>query len=307
MLSDKPYEVPPYLLEKVRGRARVRTAVAGADSALALESAQAATEAGVIEPVLAGDRESIADLARSAGWDISPFELIDTNGEAGAAAAAVRTVREGRAAMLMKGQVHTDTLMRAVIDREEGLRTGKRLSHIFHMTVPGSDRVLHITDAAVNVAPDANTMMHIIANAVELAQRLGTTEPRVAVLSATETASDAMPSSRLAETVVARARAGEVSGAQISGPFAFDNAVAPQAAALKGIDDPVAGKADILVVPNIETGNGLFKMMVWFMGATAAGVVMGARVPIVLTSRADPPEARLSAAIVAALIAENDG
>ena len=183
------------------------------------------------------------------------------------------------------------------------LRTGRRLSHVFHMTVPGNDRVLMITDGAVNVAPNANTMIDIVNNAVGLAHALGNPKPKVAMLSGTESAIPAMPSSMQAKEIVDRARAGEVTGAIVDGPFAFDNAVSPEAAKLKGIESPVAGNADILAVPNIEMGNGLFKMMVYFMSGLAAGIVLGAKVPIVLTSRADPPEARFAATAIAAIAA----
>ena len=306
MLSEKPFEVPAYLTAKAHDVTPVETIVAGADSDVALESAQAAAEAGVSVPVLVGDEAKIRDLAAADGWDISNLELIHADGEADAATKAVVEARARPRSMLMKGHVHTDSLMRAVVNRETGLRTGRRLSHIFHMTVPGSDQVLHITDGAVNVAPDADTMIHIINNAVGLARALGTDQPKVAVLSATESALPAMPSSMQAAEVVERAAAGEVENAIVGGPFAFDNAVSPAAAEMKGIDHPVAGHADILAVPNIETGNAMFKMMAWFMSATAAGVVMGARVPIVLTSRADPPEARLTAAIIAAVVAQKN-
>ncbi len=315
MLSDKPFEVPAYLKQRAIEIAPVRASVAGADSRLVLESVQAAHALNIIEPVLVGDRSAIAAHAHDLGFDISDFEIIAADSEAEASQRAVEVIRRGDARMLIKGQVHTDAMMRAVIDKERGLRTGARLSHIFHMTVPGSERVLNITDAAVNVAPDVESFMHIARNAVALSHRLGVAEPKVAVLSATEVANASMPSSLVARDVVERAMGGrngggqngggEIKGAVFGGPFAFDNAVSPRAAELKGIEHAVAGSADILLVPNIETGNGLFKMMVWFMGATAAGVVMGARVPIVLTSRADPPEARLSAAIIAALAAQN--
>ena len=273
MLSTAPYEVPQYLLDRARGLPRVPMAIAGADNMVVMESARQATDAGLITPVLVGDRDEIESLAETMAWDISGFRIVETGEEDEAAAArmAVTLARDGEVQALMKGHVHTDALMAAVVARETGLRTGRRLSHVFHMTVPGSDRVLMITDGAVNVAPNENTLMDIVNNAVGLAHALGNAEPKV---------------------IVERARAGEVLGAIVDGPFAFDNAISPEAAKLKGIDSPVAGNADILVVPNIETGNGLFKMMVYFMSGLAAGVVLGAKVPIVLTSRADPPEAR---------------
>ena len=305
MLSTTPYEVPPYLLKRAEGLPRVAMAIAGADNPIALQSARQAAEAGLIEPVLVGDRTRILDMARTMGWDVSGLRIVSINDgdEAAAARAAVALARGNEVASLMKGHVHTDALMAAVVDRDTGLRTGRRLSHVFHMTVPGSDRVLMITDGAVNVAPDAGVKLDIINNAVGLSHALGNAEPRVALLSGTESPIPAMPSSMEAREVVARANNGAVTGALVDGPFAFDNAVSPAAAELKKIGGPVAGRADILVVPNIETGNGLFKMMVYFMSGLAAGVVTGAKVPIVLTSRADPPEARFAAAAIAAIAA----
>ncbi|HBT42161.1 MAG TPA: phosphate acetyltransferase [Rhodospirillaceae bacterium] len=305
MLSTAPYEVPQYLLDRARGLPRVPMAIAGADNMVVMESARQATDAGLITPVLVGDRDEIESLAETMAWDISGFRIVETGEEDEAAAArmAVTLARDGEVQALMKGHVHTDALMAAVVARETGLRTGRRLSHVFHMTVPGSDRVLMITDGAVNVAPNENTLMDIVNNAVGLAHALGNAAPKVAILSGTESALPAMPSSMTAKAIVERARAGEVTGAVVDGPFAFDNAVSPEAARFKGIDSPVAGNADILVVPNIETGNGLFKMMVYFMSGLAAGVVLGAKVPIVLTSRADPPEARFAATAIAAIAA----
>lgn len=305
MLSDAPFEVPPYLLDRAKGLARVPMAVAGAGNQVVLESVRQAAEAGLIDPVLVGDADAIRRLARDAGWDISGYRVVDTGetDEAAAARAAVALARGNEVDALMKGHVHTDALMAAVVNRDAGLRTGRRLSHVFHMTVPGSDRVLMITDGAVNVAPDEGTLIDITNNAVGLCHALGNSKPHVALLSGTENPIPAMPSSLQARAVVSRAQAGEVPGAVIDGPFAFDNAVSPEAARLKGIDSPVAGNADILVVPNIETGNGLFKMMVYFMSGLAAGVVLGAKVPIVLTSRADPPEARFAATAIAAIAA----
>ncbi|MBT6094836.1 MAG: bifunctional enoyl-CoA hydratase/phosphate acetyltransferase [Rhodospirillaceae bacterium] len=306
MLSSVPFEIPAYLLDRVRNLETVRMAVAGADHPVALESARQAARSGLIDPVLVGDAEAIQAIAREAEWDISGYQLVDAAGEDKAPAAAVALARSGEVATLMKGHVHTDALMKAVVNRDAGLRTGRRLSHVFHMTVPNSERVLLITDGAVNVAPDTATKIDIINNAVQLSHALGNTKPHVAMLSGTESVINAMPSSVDAAEVVRRANSGEVTGAVIDGPFAFDNAVSPEAALLKGIDSPVAGNADVLVVPNIETGNGLFKMMVYFMSGLAAGVVMGAKVPIVLTSRADPPEARFAAAAIAALAAADD-
>jgi len=303
MLSEIPFEVPPYLLDRIEGMDRVRMAIAGADHPIALKSARQGADAGLIDPVLVGDADIIRAAARDIDWDITSFAIVDAIGEEKAPAAAVALAKSGEVTSLMKGHLHTDALMKAVVNREHGLRTARRLSHIFHMTVPGNDRVLMITDGAVNVQPDTDTKIDITNNAVEVAHALGNPKPKVAMLSGTESVLPAMPSSVDAAKVVKRANAGEVKNAIVDGPFAFDNALSTDAAALKGMDGPVAGQADILVVPNIETGNSLFKMMVYFMSGLAAGVVMGAAVPIVLTSRADPPEARFAATAIAAIVA----
>ena len=304
MLSDKPFQVPPYLLDRIEGIDRVRMAIAGADHPIALESARQGADAGIIEPVLVGDADLIRAAARDIDWDVEAYAIVDAVGEERAPAAAVALAKSGEVSSLMKGHLHTDTLMKAVVNREHGLRTARRLSHVFHMTIPDNDRVLMITDGAVNVKPDLDTKIDIINNAVEMAHTLGNPNPKVALLSGTESVLPAMPSSVDAAKAVKRANAGEVKNATVDGPFAFDNALSPEAAALKGMDSPVAGQADIVVVPNIETGNSLFKMMVYFLSGLAAGVVLGATVPIVLTSRADPPEARFAATAIAAMVAE---
>lgn len=299
MLCTRPFACPPSLLAGAFAGAEP-TAVVAANAAVVLESARAAQAQGLIEPILVGSPPLVHRAAEEIGWDIAGCRLVAAESEAEAARAGVGLARSGEARMLMKGHLHTDVLMQAVLDRRDGLRTGRRLTHVFHMSVPYSERELLITDAAVNVAPDLATKLDIVRNAVDLAHALGLERPRVALLSATEQPSDGIPSSREAAAVVrAFAERNEDLGCDIHGPLAFDNAVSPVAARLKGIDHPVAGHADVIVVPNIETGNALFKLMVHFMGATAAGIVLGASVPIVLTSRADPPEARLASAALA--------
>ena len=305
MLSPLPFASPGHVIEKATAATPTPTAVAGAGGRLALESARRATEAGLIEPCLVGDPEAITAAASGIGWDLAPYRCVSAEDETKAAEAAVALARGNEVAALMKGQIHTDTLMRAVVDRENGLRAGRRMSHIFYMTAPDRQGALTITDAAVNVAPDAAVKLDIINNAVDLLHALGTPEPKIAVLSATDTPIAAMPSSLEAAEVVRRAVQGAVTGAVVDGPFALDLAISPEAATVKGVDSPVAGQADILLVPNIETGNALYKAMVYFMSATAAGLVMGAKVPIILTSRADPPEARLTAAALAAIVARH--
>ena len=303
MLSTRPFECPPALLERARRKPAVTTAVANAGATLALESAKQATESKLIRPILVGDQDDIVRTADEIAWDISDFEIVHANEEDEAAVKAAKLAGDGAAGALMKGHVHTDAFMMAILKRESGLRTGRRLTHVFHMTVPDTDRALLITDAAVNIAPDLETKFEAMRNAVALAHALGIEEPRVAILSGSEAPTERMPSSMDAATLTQRAAA-ELSGALVHGPLAFDNAVSPEAAAVKGITHPVAGHADILLAPNIETGNALFKMMVYFMSATAAGIVMGAKVPAILTSRADPPEARLASAAIAAILAE---
>ncbi len=304
MLSRRPFQCPPALLSRAQSAPPVRTAIANAGADLPLESTRLAVDAGLMEPVLVGDREAIAAAAGRIGWDIGGLEIVDAADEASAGMTAAKLCGDGVADALMKGHIHTDTFVRGILSRDSGLRTGRRLTHVFHMTVPGDDKALLITDAAINVAPDIETRLQAAANAVDLAIALGIDAPRVAVLSASEEATEAMPSTLDAAEITARATSA-IPNASVFGPLAFDNAVSPEAAALKGIDHPVAGHADILLVPTIETGNALFKMMVYFMSACAAGIVMGAKVPAILTSRADPPEARLASAAIASILAQH--
>lgn len=303
MLSNRPFQCPPALLARAQAAPPVRTAIASAGAELPLESARLAVDAGLIEPVLVGDRTAIKTAAERIGWDIGGFEIVDATDETAAGLAAAKLCGDGAAGALMKGHIHTDAFVRGILSRDSGLRTGRRLTHVFHMTVPDDDKALLITDAAINVAPDIETRLQAAANAVDLAIALGAESPKVAVLSASEEATDAMPSTLDAAEITARAVT-EIPNASVYGPLAFDNAVSPDAAAIKGIDHPVAGHADILLVPTIETGNALFKIMVYFMSACAAGIVMGAKVPAILTSRADPPEARLASAAIAAILAQ---
>ncbi len=305
MLSKTPVECPQTLLDKASGSAPVATAVVNAGSKLVLQSAQMAHQEGLIEPVFVGNRAEIQTLAGQLDWDISTLRIVDADNELEAANTAVSLARGNEVASLMKGDVHTDNLLKAVLNKDRGLRTGSRLSHVFHMSVPTSTQTICITDAVVNVQPDVTTKLHIARNATLLMHALGFEQPKIAVLSATEVATPSMPSSIDAAAVVKAAAEGEVEGALVGGPFAFDNAMSLEAAKLKGISDPVAGQADVLLVPNIETGNALFKQMVYFMSAAAAGVVLGAKVPIVLTSRADPAAARLAAAALASIYASH--
>ena len=303
MLSKLTPVCPPQLLNQAQALPAMITAVVNAGTELALKSAKLAFEAGIIIPVLVGDIGAINTAAQAIDWPINNFDLIACDGEEDAAAKAIQCVHQGTAQLLMKGNLHTDVLIRALLDKHHGLRTGERLSHLFHMSVPGSDRVLCITDAVVNVLPDTKTQLSILRGATDVMHALGNPKPKIALLSATEMVTQAMPSSFNAKELLGLMLEHDHQRAQVFGPLAFDGAVSPEAARLKGIKNPVAGHADVLLVPNIETGNAIFKQMVYFNGATAAGVLMGAKVPVMLTSRADPPAARLASAALAVVYA----
>ena len=303
MLSSVPFEFPSYLSDLCKGLPPVSTAIVSADSTIVLESARAAAEAGFIKPFLIGDSKKIQTSADTINWDIREIPIVHAPGELRAPKTAVAMARGDEVKALMKGQIHTDSLMLPVIDKQRGLLLERRLSHVFHMTIPKSKKVLMITDGAVNVMPNIKTKIDIIKNAIDLAHALNIFMPKVALLSGTETPIPSMPSSQEAKQLVTLMAQGLKEEALIDGPFALDNAISSEAAYLKGISGPVAGNADILVVPNIETGNSLFKMMVYFMSAVAAGIVLGGKVPIMLTSRGDPPEARVASAALANLIA----
>lgn len=303
MLSQLTPVCPQPLLNQAQALPAMVTAVVNAGSELALESAKLAFEAGIIVPILVGNIAAIQKAAQAIDWNIDQFELIASESEEDSAANAVQCVHQGTAKLLMKGNLHTDVLIRALLNKEHGLRTGERLSHLFHMSVPDSDRVLCITDAVVNVSPDTKTQLSILRGATDVMHALGNLKPKVALLSATEVVTQAMPSSIAAKELLAAMSDQDHQAADVFGPLAFDGAMSPEAAKIKGITHPVAGYADVLLVPNIETGNAIFKQLVYFNGATAAGVLMGAKVPVMLTSRADPPAARLASAALAVVYA----
>ena len=304
MLSQHPIECPNALLDNAAQYSPARTAIVNATSLIAMESAYLAANASLIEPILVGDRGIITQLATELDWDLTHIEILNAEDEESAAYLSVNLARTGQVSAIMKGQIHTDIFMRAIVNREAGLRTGRRLSHAFYMSVPGSDRVMTITDAAINIAPDLETKKAIIHNSVDMMHALGTKTPKVAVLSATEEENPQIPSSVEAAELT-RWAVEEVSEANVFGPMALDNAISPEAARIKDIQNPVAGQADILVVPNIETGNAMFKQLVYCDSACAAGIVLGASVPIVLTSRADPPAARLASMAIATIVAHS--
>jgi phosphate acetyltransferase len=282
---------------------RMITAVAHPCDQSSLEGAIKAAEMGLIRPILIGPQTKIAGVAQEWKLDISPYECVDVPHSHAAAARAVEIVRQGRAEALMKGSLHTDKLMGAVVQRETGLRTNRRISHCFVMDVPALDQALIITDAAVNIFPTLQDKVDIIQNAIDFANALGRTSPKVAILSAMETVNPSVPSTIEAAALCKMADRGQITGGILDGPLALDNAIDLTAAQIKKIDSPVAGQADILVVPDLEAGNMLAKSLTFMAGADAAGIVLGARVPIILTSRADSLIARLASCAVAALVA----
>ncbi|MDG2515967.1 MULTISPECIES: bifunctional enoyl-CoA hydratase/phosphate acetyltransferase [Sphingomonadaceae] len=289
------------LIEAVAGNPAL-TAVAHPCSAAALAAAVEAAEAGLINPILVGPEARIRAAAKEAGKDISAYRLVATAHSHDSAAKAVGLIHSGEAVLLMKGSLHTDELMSAVVSRANGLRTERRISHAYVMDVPGHPEPLIITDAAINIAPNLEEKADIIRNAIDLAHVLGRKEPKVAILSAVETVNPAMPTTLDAAALCKMADRGQITGGLLDGPLAFDNAVSEAAAKEKGIVSRVAGKADILVVPDLEAGNMLAKQLTFLGGADAAGVVLGARVPIILTSRADSLRTRLASCAVAVLL-----
>ncbi|MTV36211.1 phosphate acetyltransferase [Duganella radicis] len=273
----------------------------------ALEGALDAASLGIIKPILVGPQERIRQVAEEARLDISAFPLIDTEHSHASAARAVALVREGQASALMKGSLHTDELMGAVVATATGLRTSRRLSHCFVMDVPGRTEPLIITDAAVNITPTLSDKVDIVQNAIDLAHVLRFDPVKVAILAAVETVSEKMPSTIEAAALCKMADRGQITGALIDGPLAMDNAIDPGAAAIKHLVSPVAGQANVLVAPDLEAGNMLAKSLTFMAGASAAGIVLGARVPVILTSRADTVQARLASCAVAVLVAHSAG
>jgi len=290
------------LIARARKHPPIKVAVAHPCDQVSLESAVAAAKLGLMDPILVGPEQRIREVAAKHDLDISNFEIVDAAFSHDSAEKAVALVREGRAEALMKGSLHTDELMGAVVKRDTGLRTSRRISHCFIMDVPDHDQPLIITDAAVNIAPDLKVKVDIIQNAIDLAHALSPNEPRVAILSAMESVNPDVPSTLEAAALCKMADRGQITGAVLDGPLALDNAISPEAAAIKKISSPVAGRASILVVPDLEAGNMLAKSLSFLADADAAGIVLGAKVPIILTSRADEEMARLASCAVAQLL-----
>lgn len=292
------------LLARARALPPVTTAVAHPCDAFSLLGALDAADLGLIKPILVGPLARIRAAADQAGRSLAGIELVDAEHSHDAAAVAVQVVKAGRAECLMKGALHSDELLAAVVSREGGLRTSRRISHCFVMDVPSYDEPLIVTDAAVNIAPDLTCKKDIVQNAVDLADALGLPEVRVAIVSAMETVNPDVPSTIDAAALCKMADRGQITGAILDGPLALDNAINMEAARIKNIDSPVAGRANVLVAPDLEAGNMLAKALTFLADADAAGIVLGARVPIVLTSRADSVESRLASCAVASLVAE---
>ncbi len=291
------------LIAATKGLQPLATAVAHPCDETSLRGALEAAEAGMITPILVGPKQRIRSVAAAADLAIGGFEIIDAPHSQAAAEKAVEIVRAGRAELLMKGSLHSDEILGAVTKRDTGLRTGRRISHVFVMAVPTHRETLFITDAAVNIAPDLPAKRDIVQNAIDLYAGLGLGIPKVAILSAVETVNPDIPSTIDAAALCKMADRGQITGGELDGPLAFDNAISLEAARVKGIKSPVAGRAQILVVPDLEAGNMLAKNLSFLSRADAAGIVLGARVPIILTSRADNVRTRMASCAVAMLLA----
>ena len=292
------------LVAAARSLPKLKVAVAHPCDAASLGAVVEATELGLIEPILVGPQARIRAAAQALGKDISTMLLVDAPHSQAAAEEAVNLVRSGQAEALMKGSLHTDELMGAVVRREGGLRTARRISHCFVMDVPGHETPLIITDAAVNIAPTLEDKVHIVQNAIDLARALRADAVRVAILSAMETVNPKVPSTIEAAALCKMADRGQITGGILDGPLALDNAIDLGAAKIKKIESPVAGQANVLVVPDLEAGNMLAKSLTFLADADAAGIVLGARVPIILTSRADSTITRLASCAVASLVVD---
>ena len=301
MLSNKEILCPHNLLDYSAKKKGVRAAIVNAGKPLAMLSVQDAVNEKLIEPVFIGDKKEIIKCAEDLTFDISQYEIIDEPVENNTAPIAAKLASEDKVRIIVKGHIHTDILMKEVLKRDYGLIGKTRLSHIWHLTINKDDKPLIITDGALNVLPNMKTKLHILRNVVDFSKRIGIEKPKVAILSATEEVIESVPSSMEAAELTKLAKFENIK-ADVFGPLAFDNCISKKSAAIKGIKNNVAGEADVLLVPSVETGNSLVKMMIYFCGACAAGVVVGGKVPIVITSRSDEAQARL-ASIAAAVVA----
>jgi len=291
------------LIARCKELSPMPTVVAHPCDETSLSGAVEAAQAGIIVPTLVGPEAKIRAAAEKAGLDISKLEIVPAEHSHAAAAKAVELVRAGRGELFMKGSLHTDELLHEVTAHDTGLRTARRISHVFVMDVPTYSEALFITDAAVNIAPDLDAKVDIVQNAIDLHQGLGLGAPRVAILSAVETVTSKIPGTIVAAALCKMADRGQITGGLLDGPLAFDNAISTEAARIKGIESEVAGRAQVLLVPDLEAGNMLAKNLSFLAEADAAGIVLGARVPIILTSRADTVRARMASCAVASLYA----
>jgi len=301
MLSNKEIVCPNNLLNVAHKKKGVKVAIVNAGKPLPMLSVHDAVNENLVEPIFIGDKKEILKCADDLKWDVSKFEIIDEPIENNTAAIAAKLASEKKIRIIVKGHIHTDVLMKEVLKREYNLLGKSRLSHIWHMSLGKEDKPLIITDGALNVLPNVKTKMHILKNVINFSNRIGIERPKVAVLSATEEVLDSIPSSKEAEELTKLAKK-ENLNADVFGPLAFDNCISKKSVSVKGIKNEVAGVADVLLVPSVETGNALVKMLIYFCGACAAGVVVGGKVPVVITSRSDEAPARL-ASIAAAVVA----
>jgi phosphotransacetylase len=295
------------LIDRARTRGPIRLAVVGAGQGLVLDGLQQARSLGLVEPCLIGDAREVADLAKAHGWDPNATCVVAVDGDTEAATTSARLVREGRVDAIMKGHIHTDVLMRPLLHETSGLRVpGRRASHVFVVEVSSYPKLLCITDAAVNIAPDLNAKAQILQNAAGVMRALGVQTPKAAILSAVETVDPAIPSTLDAAALTLMARRGQISGVLVDGPLAFDNAISAAAAEEKGISSEVAGDVDIILVPDLVSGNILVKNLEYFAGATLAGAVVGLVAPVILTSRSDPVATRVASIALAVLLHNTD-
>ena len=301
MLSDKKIVCPNNLINLAKKSGTVDAAIVNAGEILPMESVHKAVQHELINPIFIGNENEIKKHAEKLNWDISKYKIIDEKDENSTASIAAKLASEGKAKIIVKGHIHTDVLIKAVFNRTLNLIGKKRLSHIWHMTLGADDKPFIITDGVINVLPKLGVKMHILRNAVDFANKIGISRPKVSILSATEEVLESVPSSVEANLITKKAKEERIN-ADVFGPLAFDNSVSKKSAAIKKIKNEVAGNTDILLVPNIEAGNALVKMMIYFMGACAAGVVVGCKSPVVITSRSDESEPRL-ASIAAAVVA----
>jgi len=301
MLSNKKIVCPNNLINVAKKTGIVNAAIVNAGEIFPMESVHKAVQHNLINPTFIGNENEIKKYAEKLKWNISKYKIIDEKQENNTAPIAAKLASEGKVKILVKGHIHTDILIKAVLKKSLNLIGKKRLSHVWHMTLSSDDKPFIITDGVVNVLPKLEVKMHILRNAVDFANKIGISKPKVSVLSATEEILESVPSSIEADLITKKAKEENIN-ADVFGPLAFDNSVSKKSAAIKKIKNEVSGSADILLVPNVEAGNALVKMMIYFMGACAAGVVVGGKTPVVITSRSDESEARL-ASIAAAVVA----